>query len=122
VRSQVPVALGDEETPSEPQPDIAVVIGSWRDYGTRTPQAADIRLIVEVADSSLSFDRTVKASLYAVAGVPEYWIVNLVDKCLEVYRDPMNGAYSATSVHKSADHATPLHAPTASIAVADCLP
>jgi Uma2 family endonuclease len=83
VRGQLPVALDDD---SEPEPDISVVPGSFRDY----PQAHPARavLIVEVAESSLRLDRDEKGSLYARAGVPDYWIVNLVDHVLEVYRDP----------------------------------
>jgi Uma2 family endonuclease len=90
IRTQVPVALAGRR-PSEPQPDIAVVIGSWRDYRTRTPSQQDIKLVVEVADSSLQGDRTVKAALYAEAKIPDYWIVNLIDTTLEVYRDPVGG-------------------------------
>ena len=74
-------------TDSEPEPDVAVVRGSIRDFMTRHPQAADLALVVEVADSSLTRDRE-KRRLYARAGVPCYWIVNLIDKRLEVYSEP----------------------------------
>jgi Uma2 family endonuclease len=83
VRVQMPLALDDE---SEPEPDLALVPGTWRDYEQRHP--AQPALVVEVSESSLDFDRRDKASLYARAGVPDYWIVNLVDRTLEVYRDP----------------------------------
>ena len=83
VRVQLPLALG---THSEPEPDIAVVVGSPRDYELEHPTTAV--LVVEVADTTLMFDRTTKASLYASAGVPEYWIVNLVDRTLEILREP----------------------------------
>src|SRR5215469_14042126 len=83
VRIQMPVALDDE---SEPEPDVAVVPGEWADYRTSHPSRPV--LVVEVAESSLSFDREDKGSLYARAGVRDYWIVNLVDRTLEVYRDP----------------------------------
>src|SRR5215469_6068734 len=83
VRIQMPVALDDE---SEPEPDLAVVPGAWADYRTSHPSRPV--LVVEVAESSLSFDREDKGSLYARAGVRDYWIVNLVDRTLEVYRDP----------------------------------
>jgi Uma2 family endonuclease len=75
-------------TESEPEPDLAVIRGSERDYFTRHPSAADMVLVVEVADSSLSRDRTVKAEIYARASVPVYWIINLVDHRMEVYTDP----------------------------------
>src|SRR5919201_1159389 len=81
VRPQGPIAL--DET-SEPEPDVAVVRGHPRDYAAAHP--ADPVLVVEVPLPSLAFDRQHKASLYARAGRPEYWIVNLVDRVLEVHR------------------------------------
>ena len=83
VRVQAPVALDAE---SEPEPDVAVVPGLPRDYLAEHP--ARPALLVEVAESSLAFDRGHKGSLYARAGVADYWIVNLVDEVLEVYREP----------------------------------
>lgn len=73
---------------SEPEPDLCVVRGSARDYLNRHPVAADIALVVEVADSSVSRDRGLKGRLYARMRIPRYWIVNLVDRCVEVYSDP----------------------------------
>lgn len=83
VRCQATLILG---THSAPQPDVAVVPGRERDYFTRHPTTA--LLVVEVADSSLGQDRLTKSSLYAAAGIPEYWIVNLRDHCIEVLRRP----------------------------------
>jgi Uma2 family endonuclease len=83
VRVQMPVALDDE---SAPEPDLALVPGTWADYDARHP--ARPVLVVEVAESSLAFDRRDKGSLYARGGVLDYWILNLVDRVLEVYRDP----------------------------------
>jgi len=83
VRPQLPLAL---EESSEPEPDLAVVPGSIADYRDAHPQSA--ALAVEVADSTLEFDREQKGSLYARAGIPEYWIVNLRDATLEVHREP----------------------------------
>jgi Uma2 family endonuclease len=71
---------------SEPDPDLAVVRGSWRDYRDDHPSSAV--LILEVADTSLAYDRDRKGSLYARAGIADYWIVNLQAVRLEVYRDP----------------------------------
>jgi Uma2 family endonuclease len=79
---------------SEPQPDLAL-LRPRRDYYTRSlPEPSDIFLVVEVADSSLVYDRTVKAPLYARAGVVEMWIVNLIDGWVEVYRDPSPAGYT----------------------------
>lgn len=83
VRVQNPIALDDE---SAPEPDIAVVRGIRADYRHAHPTRP--ALIIEVSESSLAFDRVEKGSLYARAGVVDYWIVNLVDRVLEVYRDP----------------------------------
>jgi Uma2 family endonuclease len=84
VRVQMPIALDDA---SEPEPDVSVVAGRHADYLAAHPQRP--ALVVEVADSSLRFDRREKESLYARGGVQDYWIVNLVDRLLEVYRNPM---------------------------------
>ena len=122
VRLQAPVSLDDE---SEPEPDLAVVRGRPGDY--RDAHPALPALIVEVAESSLGFDRTNKSSLYARAGVPEYWIVNLVDGALEVHRDPEPDA-SATfgwryrSITRLAPPATVVPLSFDAVAVADLLP
>jgi Uma2 family endonuclease len=83
VRAQMPLALDED---SEPEPDVALVRGDRTDYRERHP--ARPALAIEVADSSLTFDREDKGSLYARAGIEEYWIVNLVDRLVEVYREP----------------------------------
>ncbi len=73
---------------SEPEPDLCVVQGLARDYLKRHPVAAEIGLVIEVADSSVSRDRGLKGRLYARMGIARYWIMNLVDHCIEVYSDP----------------------------------
>ncbi len=117
VRTQLPLALDPD---AEPEPDVAVVEGEPRDYRDMHPQTA--LLVVEVADTSLVKDRMQKAKVYARAGIPAYWIVNLVDECLEVYRNPAGGTYQEkTTLHRS-DAAIPPERPDASVAVADLLP
>lgn len=107
---------------SAPEPDLAVVRGGVRDYMDRHP--AEALLVVEVADSSLTQDRLSKSRIYAAAGVPEYWIVNLPDEILEVYRSPDRAArlYGETQVLDRSAAVTPLHAPESQIPVADLLP
>jgi Uma2 family endonuclease len=124
VRSQLPVALDDD---SEPEPDVSVVPGGPRDYLASHPTRA--ALIVEIAASSLALDREHKGSLYARARVADYWIVNLVDRVLEVYRDPAASAeapfgwrYATLLRLGPADAVSPLALPAAPIAVADLLP
>lgn len=84
VSVQSPVSLDDE---SEPEPDLVVVHGRPGDYSDEHPTRP--ALVVEVAESSLTFDRRDKGSLYARAGLQDYWIVNLVERVLEVYREPV---------------------------------
>jgi Uma2 family endonuclease len=124
VRVQAPVALDDD---SEPEPDVAVVAGVPRDYLAAHPSRPT--LIVEVADSSLRLDRRLKSRLYARAGLPEYWIVNIVDHVLEVYREPQREAdtregwaYRSVDLLRSPATVTPLGSPHARVAVADLLP
>ncbi len=75
-------------TASEPEPDLAVIRGTQRDFWSRHPGPADMALVIEVSDSPLSRDRTIKGPIYAAAAVPVYWIINLVDSQIEVYTDP----------------------------------
>src|SRR5438552_10620349 len=124
VRGQNPLALDDE---SVPEPDIALVRGSRADY--RHAHPARPALIIEVAESSLAFDRQQKGSLYARAGVQDYWIVNLVDGVLEVYRDaapdasaPYGRRYRSRDTFSPPAVATPLALPSSSIAVGALLP
>jgi Uma2 family endonuclease len=124
VRAQDPVALDDD---SEPEPDVTVVRGAPRDYLAEHPSRP--ALIVEVAQSSLAFDRRRKGGLYARAGIAEYWIVNLVGRVLEVYRQPVRSAsarygwkYKNARMLKPGATVSPLAAPTARIAVANLLP
>jgi Uma2 family endonuclease len=110
---------------SEPQPDVAVYQGGIRDFAEALPTAAV--LIVEVADTTLRSDRDRKARLYASAGVPEYWIVNLRNDVLEVHRQPLTDAqspiaYQSIQTLMQADTVTPLAASTVPISVADLLP
>lgn len=85
LRCQLPVAL----TPTRaPEPDLAIVRGAPTDYCGRHPGPADIAAVFEVADSSLEFDRDTKLQLYALAGIPVYWIANLIDNVIEVYERP----------------------------------
>lgn len=117
VRPQLPVALSSH---SEPEPDIAVVSGSPEDYRRQHPTAAV--LVVEIADTTLNFDRGRKQAMYAEAGIPDYWIVNLVDQVLEVYRLPRASTYGATLRIRPSERISPLAAPDAGIVVADLLP
>ncbi len=88
---------------SEPEPDVAIVRGSERDYFARHPRPADMPLVIEVSDSSLASDRAVKGRIYAAASIPVYWIVNLVDHQVEVYSDPIGSAYGTRRDYSAFD-------------------
>jgi Uma2 family endonuclease len=114
---------------SVPDPDIAVVLGSPRSHAATNTNPTTAVLIVEVALTTLSYDRNAKGSLYAASGIADYWILNLVDRQLEVYRDPVADPtrpfgfrYASRTDHGPADSVSPLAAPGASVAVADLLP
>lgn len=87
VRGQQPVTTSD----SEPEPDVVLAVGSKDDYKVRNPRPSEVLLLVEVADSSLHEDRTTKLELYAASKIAVYWIVNLVDRRIEVYTEPRGG-------------------------------
>ena len=119
VQQQGPILFRDE---SEPEPDVAVVAGSWADYDDHPP-SRDILLLVEVSDSTLRQDRSKKQRDYASEGITDYWIVNLVHRQLEVYRQPStDGLYADRSVYLPGDSVTPLNAPGKQITVAALLP
>lgn len=121
IRVQEPIAL---DRRSEPEPDIAVVPGGPRDY--RAAHPAHPVVVVEIAETSLRLDRGIKYRLYARAGLADYWIVNLVDGVLEVYREPWREGrrwrYRTVAILGREASITPLAAPAARIAVADLLP
>ena len=124
VRDQGPVALDDT---SEPEPDLVVVRGEPWDYQHAHPSAP--LLVVEVSDSMLALDRRDKGGLYARAGIAEYWIVNLVDRVLEIYREPVPAPeapygwrYSNVRALGPSDFVSPLAAQDSRIAVAGLLP
>jgi Uma2 family endonuclease len=110
-----------------PDPDLAVTLGNPR--GSMRTIATSALLVVEVSDSSLPYDRTYKANLYAAGGIADYWIVNLVQRQLEVYRDPVPDStqpfgfrHATRTILDPMDVVSPLAATQASIKVADLLP
>ena len=122
VRTEGPIGLDDE---SEPEPDV--VPGAPDDYARAHPSRP--ALTVEVAESSLALDRQRKGSLYARAGLPDYWVLNLVDRVLEVYREPAPDSaapfgwrYGRSEVFEASARVTPLAAPGSSIPVSQLLP
>jgi len=98
-RGQCAITLAE----SEPEPDIAVVRDDPRGYMTRHPEPADCGLIIEVSDSTLSFDRADKSRIYAGAGIAVYWVVNVVDGQIEVYHSPNGTTYADRQDYRPGD-------------------
>lgn len=115
IRVQSAFALDEEFAP---EPDIAVI-----PLSTPTDRhPSESHLLIEVADSSLEYDRGLKAERYAAAGVPEYWIVNLIESTVEVYRDPDGSRYQPRVEQSAGDHVSLLRFPDVTLAVGHILP
>lgn len=96
VRVQNPVILSDF---SEPEPDIAIVKRKENYYADKHPTAGEVILIIEVADSSLEIDRQLKLPVYAAGQIPEYWIINVEKREVEVYQSPFKGLYRFRDIY-----------------------
>jgi hypothetical protein len=116
---QDPIALDPH---SEPEPDISLLIPRSDFYAGQHPQAEDVLLLIEVADSSLDMDREMKLPLYAEAGIPELWILNLPRQLLEVYRQPEGKSYREQRILRPGDEIQPLALPSLRIEVGRMLP
>jgi Uma2 family endonuclease len=117
VRQQMPLRLSRL---SMPEPDLAVVPGEPDDYGKAHPKTAE--LVVEVTDTSQYHDRVRKVGIYALAGIQDYWIMNLAQDVLEVYREPLKGDYRQKLTVRRGERIAPLASPEVPIAVDDLLP
>ena len=118
VAVQDPVQLDEH---SEPEPDLMLLKPAGDDYTTRHPAPEDVYLLIEVADTSLMIDRDEKLPLYGRAGIPEVWIVNLVDQAIEIYREPHFAGYTATKILRAGERACPLAFPDVAVDVAELL-
>ncbi len=115
---QNPLQLGDL---SEPEPDFMLLKPSADFYCSRHPNADDVLLLIEVADSSLSFDQNQKLRLYARHNIPEYWLLNLKDSCIEVYRQPHEDVYGEKTTLRVGDTITLSQLNQLTINIADIL-
>ncbi len=118
VEQQVSMQLGSG---LEPFPDVMVLRGTFDDYPD-VPFASAVLLLVEVSDTTLRYDRGMKAAMYAVGGIPDYWLVNLRARTLEVRRQPETGEYLSLDVYAEGEAVASLAAPDAPVPVADLLP
>jgi len=115
---QNPVRLDDH---SEPQPDLVLAKPSPDFYRKRHPQPADVFLLVEISDTSLTTDREAKLPAYGRSGIAEVWIVNLADLTVEVYREPHFTGYGSKTVLRAGDQAKPQAFPDVAVDVAELL-
>ncbi len=118
-RPQDPVQLNDR---SEPEPDIAVVRLDPLAYSTRHPAPEDVLLLIEVASSSLQYDLEVKAPMYAAAGIADYWILDVIERELHVFRQPAGNHYQSHSVLAAALSIMPIAFAELEIQISDMLP
>jgi Uma2 family endonuclease len=116
VLCQAPIKLAQ----SMPEPDIAIIMGHPRDFSDTHPTTA--ALIIEVSDTTLEYDQTVKARIYAAAEIPDYWIVDLNARTIEVRRDPEASSYQSLHIFTETETVAPLFNADARITVAELLP
>jgi len=120
VRLANPIAIGEHE---EPEPDAAAMQRPSVDYlRMGTPLPAEVRLSVEVSDSTLQWDLNTKKEQYGGAGIPEYWVVDIPNRLLHVFREPTPDGYASETVLIPEDEVRLLAAPDAAVRVADLLP
>ena len=119
VNVQNPIHLDDA---SEPQPDVALLHPRDAFYTRSHPTPADVLLVIEVSDSSLGYDRDVKAHLYGRNGIPETWVRNLPDDCMECFTEPGPDGYAQHTIHRRGETLTPVSLPDLELAVSDLLP
>ena len=112
------VAPQDNPT-SEPEPDIVVLSKPVSDFRTGNPEPADIRLLIEISDTTLAFDRITKAGLYARAGISDYWVLDVANHQLYVHRFPDGGRYTQVEVYNESESVAPLAAPNSPFPVGE---
>lgn len=119
VRVQDPIALDGS---SEPEPDIALVIIDPLDYATHHPTPAEVYLIIEVADSSLAYDREIKAKIYARSRIADYWVLNVNERQLHVFREPAEDGYQSEVILEETASISPLQFLAVNISIPEMLP
>src|SRR5580658_7671410 len=112
VNPEAPIDVAPEDNPTnEPEPDLVVLGKPSREFRDSNPRPGDPRLVVEISDSTLGFDLTTKAELYARAGIVEYWVIDVAARRLVVHRDPREGLYRSVTAYREEESASPLASP-----------
>ncbi|HEY9611374.1 Uma2 family endonuclease [Allocoleopsis sp.] len=119
IRKEDPIQLDNF---SEPEPDIAVVRLDPLDYADHHPTPSEVYLIIEVADSSLKYDRETKAKAYAKSGIADYWVLDLIDRKLHVFRESTQEGYQSEVIFSEGASVSPLQFPDIAITLQDMLP
>lgn len=118
VLQEAPINVASEDNPtSEPEPDLVVMSRPSEFSNPAKPSPGELRLVVEVSDTTLHFDTTTKAALYARAGIAEYWVLDINGRRLAVHREPMHGAYQSIVWLSENDSIAPLAAPGSSFLI-----
>jgi len=122
INPETPIDVAPEDNPTnEPEPDLIVLSKPSREFKDANPQPADLRLVVEISDSTLGFDLTTKAALYARARIVEYWVVDIPGRRIIVHRDPQDGQYRSVVAYAEQESVKPLAAPDSEFPVGSAL-
>jgi Uma2 family endonuclease len=123
VNHEAPIGVAPEDSPTnEPIPDLIVLKRNFAGFRSARPQPNDLDLVVEIADTSLAFDLSVKAALYARAGIVEYWVLDVLGRRLIVHRDPQAGQYGSVTTHSEQEGVAPLAVPDSTFQIRSVFP
>lgn len=123
VNPEAPIDVAPEDNPTnEPEPDLIVLTRPTREFRDSNPRPEDLRLVVEISYSTLGFDLTSKAELYARALIVEYWVLDIQARSLVVHRDPQRGLYRSVTVYSARESVAPLASPGSEFLVGAAFP
>lgn len=123
VNQEAPVDVAPEDNPTnEPQPDLVVLTRPSAGFRTAPPQPHELVLVVEVSDTTLRFDLSVKAALYARAGIAEYWVLDVTGRRLIVHREPGTSGYRSVVAYSESEKVAPLASPNSELSISEVFP
>jgi Uma2 family endonuclease len=120
VNPEAPIDVAPEDNPTnEPEPDLIVLNRDLNHFTSRNPGPADLELVIEIGDTSLAFDLSTKARLYARAGIIEYWVLDIPGRRMIVHRNPQEGLYASVEAYSAEESLAPLASPESCLRVSD---
>ena len=123
VNQEAPIDVAPADNPTnEPVPDLIVLVKPSREFQSANPGPEDLRLVVEISDSTVRFDRTTKAALYARARIVEYWVVDIPSRRIIVHRDPQDGQYRSVTAFAEQENVSTLASPDRELQVGEAFP